>query len=217
MDSFLKKHCSPEWQEFVNFHKSIYTYKKGEFIFKEGDKVEGLYILNQGKVKIVASESDKHEKLVRLAADGDVIGHRGFGGDWKYPVSAITYEETIVTFIPINIFNVLAKSNAEFTYHLMMFFANELRETEEKNTLIPVKKRVFKAILMNWKVFGADKNDPTLLSYTISRKDYANKVGTTYETIIRVFSELNKDKIICIEGKTIRILNFEALQQLALI
>jgi CRP/FNR family transcriptional regulator len=97
----------------------------------------------------------------------------------------------------------------------MMFFAEELRKSEEKIMQVPVKNRVARAILTNYKVFGAEKNDSTKLSYTISRKDYASKAGTTYETVIRVLSDLNKEKIIAVEGKSIRILNLDLLNKLA--
>ena len=215
MDSFLKQYCSPEWQEFVEFHKIVKEFEEDDLIFNEGDPVNGLYIVNAGKVKVYTTETDGKENIIRLAADGEVVGHRGFGGDWVYPVSAKTYEKTITTFIPLNVFNTVAKANAEFTYHLMMFFAEELRYSEQKMMQIPVKNRIAKAILMNYNVFGADPKDIAKISYTISRKDYASKVNTTYETVIRVLSDLNKEKIIKLDGKSIRILNFDGLTQLS--
>lgn len=215
MDSFLKQYCTAEWQQFVNFHKSSITFEANSLIFNEGDEVKGLYIVKEGKVKVFSTEADGKENIIRLAADGEIIGHRGFGGNWKYPVSAKTYMKTTMTFIPINVFNTIAKTNIEFTYQLMMFFAEELRSSEERNTLVPVKNRIAKAILLNFKAFGADEKDPLKISYTISRKDYASKVSTTYETVIRVLSELNKDKVIELQGKSIRILNLKELNLLS--
>lgn len=215
MNSFLKQYCTPEWQEFVEFYKTIKEFNEDTLIFKEGEPVNGLYIINKGKVKVFTTEADGKENIIRLAADGELVGHRGFGGNWVYPVSAKTYEKTITTFIPLNIFNTVAKANTEFTYHLMMFFAEELRYSEQKMMQIPVKNRIAKAILMNYTVFGANSKDTTKISYTISRKDYASIVNTTYETVIRVLSELNKENIIELQGKAIRITNFEALSRLS--
>lgn len=215
MDSFLKQYCTKEWQQFVDFHKLNFEFESNSYIFKEGEPVKGLYIINNGKAKVFSTSSDGKETLIRLASDGSVIGHRGFGGDWTYPVSAYTYTKTKVTFIPLDIFKTLAKANTEFTYQLMMFFAEELRQSEEKNTIIPVKNKIAKAILMNYTVFGADSKDPSKLSYTISRKDYASKVNTTYETVIRVLSEFNKEKIIELQAKSIRIINLQKLSELA--
>lgn len=214
MDSFLKKYCSKEWQEFVDFHKETLGFKANEIIFKEGNTVNGLYIINTGKVKVYSTSSDGKEMIIRLAADGYIIGHRGFGGAWTYPVSAKTYEKTTVTFIPLTIFNQVAKANAEFTYQLMMFFAEELRQSEEKDSLTPAKNRIAKTILTNYEVFGPDSTDALKISYTISRKDYASQSNTTYETVIRVLSELNKEKIIELQSKSIRILDLDKLKKM---
>lgn len=215
MDSFLKQYCSEEWIEFIDSYKSEIKFGADETIFKEGEAAQGLYIIKDGKVKVVTKETDNKQRLIRLAANGDILGHRGFGGDWKYPISAITLTPTIVTFIPLKAFNVLAKSNVTFTYQLMMFFAEELRQSEEKITSAPVKTRLAKALLLNYKVFGEAENEPGLLSFTLSRKDFASKSGTTYETVIRVFSDLNKSGIIKIEGKDIRIVDMEGLEAVA--
>lgn len=215
MPSFLKQYCSKEWIDFIEFHKSVYTLKKDNIIFKEGDDVKGLYIINKGKVKVFSNESTGKEKIFRLAGEGEILGHRGFGGDWVYPVSAKTYEETKLSFIPLNIFNLLAKTNIEFTYQLMMFFAEELRNSETKINHLQVKNRVARAILYNYTVFGADKKDPQLLSFTIPRKDYASITNTTYESIIRTLKELSDEKIIQTSGKHIKILGLETLKALA--
>lgn len=216
MDSFLKQYCSPEWQDFINYHKEKRVLEANSYVFKEGEKTEGLYVINIGKVKVVSKDNEGKDTLIRLAADGDIIGHRGFGGDWTYPISAITYVKSEITFIPLNVFQVIAKSNIEFTYHLMMFFAEELRSSEEKTLQLPVKNRIAKAILTNYSVFGAEEKDETKISLTLPRKDFADMARTTYETVIRVFSELNKNKIIQSEGKSIKIIDLDSLKQIAI-
>ncbi|MCO6499244.1 MAG: Crp/Fnr family transcriptional regulator [Vicingus serpentipes] len=216
MDSFLKKYCSPEWQSYIDIYKKQKQVKAKAYVFKEGETTEGLYIINKGKVKVVTKDDEGKETLIRLATDGDILGHRGFGGNWTYPISAIALENTALTFVPLNAFNVLAKSNAEFTYHLMMFFAEELRKSEEKMKQLPVKVRVARAIVMNYKCFGFDENEKNKLSFTLSRTDYASKAGTTYETVIRVLADLNKSGIIQIKGKSIYILDLEQLLAIAI-
>jgi len=91
MDSFLKQYCSKEWIDFIEFHKSVYTLQKDNLVFKEGDDVKGLFIINKGKVKVFSNESTGKEKIFRLAGVGEILGHSGFGCDCVYPVSAKTY------------------------------------------------------------------------------------------------------------------------------
>jgi len=74
------------------------------------------------------------------------------------------------------------------------------------------KEKVAAAILTIINAFGFDKNDLSLLSFTPTRKDIASIAGTTYETVIRVLSNLEKSKIIIQEGKAIRVLDLDYLK-----
>jgi len=214
MKSFIEKYCTKEWKEFIDFHKEIINFEKGDYIFKAGEETKGLYIIDSGKLKITYKQFDGSDRLIRLAVEGDVLGHRGFGGTWKYPISALTLEKTQVSFIPVNIFETVAKVNPDFTYHLMMFFAEELRRSEAKIKHYPVKNLIARSIYDNFKAFGFEENSSTKLSYTLSRKDIASKAGTTYETVIRTIAELNKDNIIKIDGKAIHILDMKKLKEI---
>jgi len=98
---------------------------------------------------------------------------------------------------------------------MMMFFAEELRDSERLAKNLPVKNLVASALYTNYKVFGLENKKSTKLSYTLSRKDIANKSGTTYESAVRSLAELNKDGVIKIDGKAIHILDVERLKQMS--
>lgn len=214
MLSLIERYCSEEWRAFLDFHSEIMVFQAKDFIVREGDSLDGLHMIEVGKVKVTTFDNLGGEHLIRLSSNGEFIGHRGFGKDWKYPISAIALEETKVKFIPIKVFDQLVKSNLEFTYHLMLFFAEELRDSEERRAIQPVKNQLAKAVLYNYNAFGFKEGD-TILSYTLSRKDFASMLNITYESVVRALSKLKTEKVIDIEGKDIRILDLIVLQQLA--
>lgn len=215
MKSFVEKHCTEEWCKFIDFHKETFFYKKDELIFQAGDEAEGLFIIEKGKVKVTYRQFDGSDRLIRLAKDGDILGHRGFGGSWKYTISAFALEHTELSFIPLDIFNTIAKSNPSFSYNMMLFFAEELRKSEAKIKKYPVVFLVARALFDNYKAFGLEKKSLTKLDYTLSRRDIASKAGTTYETVVRTLAEFKKEGIIKTEGKSIHILEIEKLRELA--
>jgi len=215
MKSFIDKYCNEEWKKFINFHKETIHFEKGDYIFKAGEETKGLYTIDSGKLKITYKQFDGSERLIRLATNGDVLGHRGFGGTWVYPISALCLEKTQVSFIPVKVFETVAKVNPEFTYQLMMFFAEELRKSEAIIKRYPVKNLIARSLYDNYKAFGFDNDESTRLRYTLSRKDIASIAGTTYETVIRTIADLNKDNIIKIDGKAIHILNMKILKEIA--
>jgi len=213
MNSIINKYCSSEWQEYVNFHSEIRSFKKNETLFNIGDDVEGIYIVNCGKLKIV-KQTQSSTRIIRLAADGDVLGHRGFGNPWKYSIAAIALEDSELMFIPTEIFNQTVKSNPEFALHMVLFFAEELRDSESLAFQSLVKNLVASSLLKNFNAFGLQEKS-TELSYTLSRKDLASMAGTTYESVVRSLAELQKEGIIKLDGKSIHILSQQKLKALS--
>ncbi|MCB9245626.1 MAG: Crp/Fnr family transcriptional regulator [Flavobacteriales bacterium] len=214
LDKLIEKFCAPEWRELAQQHTTTLDFRKGELILKEGQKAENIFMVKQGRVKVFSNYTDQIEVIVRFATDGQVIGHRGFGEDFTFSISAVALSDTSVYILPMSIFQSLLKANNLFCYYFMMFFAEELRRSERmrKNQLnMSVKQRVAQAIRMNMESFGLNESDPGLLSFTLSRRDIASLAGTTYESVIRSLAELQNDGIIGIEGKKLRITNIDAL------
>ncbi len=213
MKKLLGDDSAAEWTQFIEFHQKKFEFDAGEVIIRQGEPFNGIYAIVEGKVKVVINDQDG-DRLVRLAANEDIIGHRGLGGDHRYPISAIALIPTTVNFISAEVFQVIAKTNPSFVYNLMMFLAEELRASEENQLMMPVLNRVARTLMMNYRSFGFDENS-NRLSFTISRKDIATHASTTYESVIRTLADLAKRKVIALEGKAIAILDLERLKVLA--
>jgi len=212
---FLESICEPEIKKIIDFYLTDHHYLPDDSIFQAGDQVKGLFIISKGKVKVTKTVENNEQLILRLASDGMILGHRGFNGDWKYPVSAIALTDVLVKFLPIDIFNMIAKTNARFTYQILMFFADELKKTEDSVAHLQVKNRISRFIYRNYEAFGYESKKSRKLSYTIPRKDLAIQAGTTYESTIRVLSQLAKEKVIEMDGKELIISDLAKLKELA--
>lgn len=206
--------CLKEWSPAIEANRKNYHFNKGELLFREGDKVEGMYFIYSGKVKVHKKWDDEKELIVRFAGKGDIVGHRGLGNDTHYPVSGTALEPVDVCFIDLNFFIASLKVNHDFTFQLMMFFAEELQESEKKMrnmAHMPVKGRVIQALLKLQNKFGVTPDG--FVDITITKQDIASYAGTTYETVFRIMNELEEDKAIVMKGKNFSITNTEALEK----
>lgn len=211
MKHLLENCCSDEWREFLNFHAKEASFKKGEYLFRQKNTTLGLYTITEGMVKVTVNEANDGQRVIRLANTGDIVGHRGFAGDWRYPINAICYTDTTLKFIPLKIVNTMMKTNAQFSYHLMMFFAEELRDSEFMRSTLTVKQRIAWVLIKNLEVFGT-KNKK--LKFTIPRKDIASFALTTYESTIRTLRDLSDAKIIELDNKDIIITSSVKLKEI---
>ena len=206
----IENYCTDEWKYLVRVNEETKLYDKDIRIFKEGDLATRLNILSKGKVKIHYRIDNAPEQIIRLASNGQILGHRAFGGDFKYSVSATTLTECEIIDMPLKLFLSLLKANSEFCFQFMMFFAEELKNTEQHiklNKANNLQQKIAAAILSNIAAFGYDSLDEKVLAFTISRRDYASLSSTTYESVLRTFKIFNGMGLINIKGNKLEILD----------
>lgn len=217
----LCKGCLKEWLPALDANRKTYEFKKGEVIFTEGEPVTGMYFILSGKAKVHKKWGEDKELIVRFAGAGDIVGHRGLGKETIYPVSATAIEPVTTCFIDLEFFFCTLKVNHDYAFKLLMFYAEELQESEKRMRNLAhmtVKGRIAYGLLRLKDRFGI--TDEGLLNISLTRQDLASYVGTTYETAFRVMTEIEKDGVITFSGKDIQILNevelHNIVQQLSL-
>lgn len=208
---YLCRHCLPEWLPAVAANKTTLSFKKGETIFKEGDAVTGVYFVYNGTVKVHKQWGEK-ELIIRFAATGDIFGHRGLGKDMHYPISATALEPTTICFISFDFFKTTLRVNDDFSFSLLMFFADELQESERKMRNLAhmqVKGRIAYALILLQNKFGVTGTGS--INIMVSRQDLASYTGTTYETLFRIMNEMIEENVISMNGKDITVTNMPKL------
>ncbi|MEK6615733.1 MAG: Crp/Fnr family transcriptional regulator [Bacteroidota bacterium] len=211
--------CSLNKTEQYQFseHKSFNLYKKGQVIFYEGNQPQGLYCIYSGKVKIHKLGDDGKDQIVRLAKTGNIIGYRALLSADNYYATATALENTFVCFFPKAIYLNLLMNNPEFAMETIKMLSGNLRNAEQMITNMAqkqVRERMAGALLFLKDFFGLE-DDSATINTVMTRQDIGNIAGTTTETSIRVLSDFNKNKIIRIVGKKIKILNKKELSRIA--
>jgi CRP-like cAMP-binding protein len=212
---FMCQSALKDWLPAIASHKINLIAKKGETIIKEGDPVTGVYFVTRGNVKVHKKWGDK-ELIIRFANTSKIFGHRGIGSMTSfYPISATALEETSLCFVPIEFFISTIKVNHDLAFKLLMFYADELQDSEKKMrelALMSVKSRLAVSLTNLCSQFGL--NSDGFIDLEISRQDLAAYAGATYETVFRTMNEMVKEGLISLDGKKIHIINTEGLQQL---
>ncbi|MFH1321488.1 MAG: helix-turn-helix domain-containing protein, partial [Bacteroidota bacterium] len=77
-----------------------------------------------------------------------------------------------------------------------------------------VRERLAETILILEDYYGVEKDGVTL-NVSMTREEIASMVGTATETVIRMFSDLQKEKLIGLNVRKIKILDHPALVKAA--
>ncbi|KAA2240360.1 Crp/Fnr family transcriptional regulator [Chitinophaga agrisoli] len=207
--------CLKEWTPAIDTHRKQLSFKKGAMLFREGDPVTGIYFVYSGSVKVHKHWGNDKELIVRFAQKGDIVGHRGMGREMVYPISATALEPVTVCYVDLTFFQTSLQVNHGFLYELMLFYAQELQESEmnmRNLAHMSVKGRIARALLQLQDKFGINANGALQLQLT--RQDLAGYTGATYETVFRVMSEFVKEGLITVTAKEIAVTNVSGLLRL---
>ncbi len=196
--------------------KGCNIYDKGQVIFHEGNRVNGIYCINKGKIKIFQLGSEGKEQIIRFAKEGDIIGYRALLSEEPLSASASALEDANVCFIPKHQVIKMIMDNPNFNFKMLKVLSHELGEAAKVITDLaqkPVRERLAETLLALKDTFDLD--DKKTIQVRLSREELANIVGTATESVIRLLSEFKKDKLIAIEGRNIMLLDVPALTRTA--
>ena len=189
------------------------TIKKGDFIFEEGEKLNGVFCVRDGVSKLSKMSDNGKDQIVKIATKGEVLGQRSVITDESTNLSAIALNDMQVCFIPKNELSQSINTNPEFTKELLLQMASELKIADniivnmaQKN----VRQRIVELLLYLENTFSVDFDGYIGMIFT--REDIAGIVGTAKEACIRALSKLKKEGFISTEGKRIKLDNKQKLQ-----
>lgn len=207
---------SKEELKKVSDSKISKKFKKGESIFAEGQKLDGVFCVRGGVSKLSKLSSNGKDQIVKLASKGEVMGQRSVIAEECTNLSATAINDMEVCFIPKEIISNTLNTNPYFSLEVLRHMAHDLREADDvivNMSQKTVRQRLAEAFIYLKKNYGEDSDG--FLVLTLSRDDYANIVGTATESLIRMISEFKKKGLIKTSGKKIGIAKEQTLQELA--
>ncbi|MEO9005433.1 MAG: response regulator [Ginsengibacter sp.] len=194
---------------------TINNYKKKERIYSEGNRPTSLYYIAKGKVKTLKTNDNGKELVVGLYNKNDFLGYIALLEQTNYQDTAVAMEDTELTEIPKEDFELLINNNRDVSRKFIQLLAKNISEKKEQllgmayNSL---RKKVAEALitLNNKYNQGSEK----ALPINITRESLASIAGTATESLIRTLGDFKNEKLIAIEESVITILNAKKLENL---
>jgi CRP/FNR family transcriptional regulator len=189
-------------------------YKKNQTIFAEGDDGNGLYVVLSGRVKVFKLSHEGKEQILHIIGPGEPFGEVAVFAGEHFPAHAQAMDETKSFFIPRNAFIDVIKKNPSLAMNMLAMLSRRLRKFTalvEDLSLKEVPGRLSAYLLY----LSATKQHAHNLTLDISRSQLASLLGTIPETLSRILARMNSEDLIASDGRIIRILNRDGLEQLA--
>ena len=190
------------------------SFKKGEVIIQEGDKISEFLYMKEGLVKLSKSSADEKDQIISFSKPFDFVSLLSVFSAEKYKYSVTAIEDTTVCILDLDVVKRYAQQNAMFTMDLI----THISEATDKIILenLEIRRKHLKGrvahVLLYFANYIYEKDEYEL---PVSRREIAEYIGMTTENVIRTLSEFRKDKIIKIFGKDILIADKNMLHSIS--
>lgn len=194
------------------------SYPKGATLFVEGQKPRGVFILCSGRVKLSTSSADGKTLILRVPEKGEILGLAATVSGQPYQASAEVLEPAQANFIARNDFLEFLKSYGEAAlrvaqqlsenYHLAI---NEMRTIGLSHSAA----EKFARFLIEQATEGHKTEGEVRLTLTLTHEEIAQMIGSSRETVTRLFSDFKKRQLLQVKGSTVVIDDVSALRKFA--
>jgi CRP/FNR family transcriptional regulator len=200
----------------INSLKINKEYKKGEILFFEGDQIESLFIINQGKVKVFKYTKEGKEQILYILSEGDIFGELSLFRSEKLTFNVEALEDLNTCVLTKASFERILSKRPEISMKVLQVMGDRLIKME---TLIQslgtkdIEARIATFLLELIPEYTKSRGSIKEIELPLSREEIANYIGVTRETISRKLGKMQDEGILKIKGiKKIIILDEEALR-----
>ncbi len=212
--SYLFSNLQPEDLSRVNISRIEKEFLPGEHIVRQGDKIASFMYLRKGLLKLSREMEDGKNQIISIARPLDFIGLLSVFSESYYHFSITAIENSTLCFIDLSLMKEIIRKDGIFALKLLENMSN-VNEMIMSSWLSINEKNLRGRIAYILLFFCNEIYHTEEYSLPVSRKEIAELIHMRTENVIRILSEFRKDKIIEIEGKLIRVLEKDKLQQIA--
>ncbi len=195
----------------------IHNFKKNQIIYAEYETPEYLWCLLKGKVKIYKEGVGGRQQILRLFRPVQYFGYRAYFAEEPYVSSTAAFEPSVVGALPMEIVKTTITENNSVAW----FFIHELSRNLGKSdsrivnlTQKHIRGRLAEALMALRDSYGYEEDGITLKIY-LSREDLANLSNMTTSNAIRTLSGFVTEKLVVVDGRSIRILQEAQLRKIS--
>ncbi len=189
---------------------------KGEFLYRIGSDANAIYSIRTGTVKTQIQNHNGHSQITGFFLPGEVFGLDSMTAG-QHLSHAIALEDTEVCVMHTEDLAELSQQLPPLQQQVNRLLTSEISRSHQQLLALGAlrsEQRVASFILDISERFNQLGYSSQEFMLRMSREEIGNYLGLTLETTSRLFSRFQKEGLIQIQQRTIKILNREGLLSL---
>lgn len=211
LSRLVSRHGGLEELRRIIIDRKSRHFKKGQVIYYEGDKGNGIFLVISGRIKTIKIAEDGRELLTGIYSGDAYLGIYSMLSGEAYTDTATAMEDCVLCLIPKEQLGNLLDVYPEVSREFIKLLANDIREKEDQLIQLAyhsVRKRMAEAIL---RLHLRNNGDSGI---KIAREDLAAMAGIATETVSRTLSDFKDEGLIEKKASIITILDLRRLSRM---
>ena len=208
---------TPEEKKKVSEVFVVRQFKKNQIIYAEHDTPEYLYCLLTGKAKMYKDGIGGRQQILRLYRPIQYFGYRAYFAGEPYVSSVAAVEAASIGIIPMDLVKEIIDENIQVAWFFIHELSRNLGGSDTKIVNLTqkhIRGRLAEALILLVDNYGLEDDGETLNIY-MAREDIANLSNMTTSNAIRTLSAFTNEKIITVDGRRIKILDYNTLKKIS--
>lgn len=187
------------------------SYPKGSVILFEDDPGDSLFVVREGRVKVVLVAEDGREVILGILGSGEYFGELALIDDQPRSAHVVAMEDSTLLVLRREDFRRRVEQSPQVAWALLIDLSRRLRRADDKIgslVLLDVPGRIARVILDAAAEGGSDVIERPLTHQTI-----AHVIGASRETVSRAMREFVESGWISTDRRRIRVTDKSALEK----
>jgi CRP/FNR family transcriptional regulator, dissimilatory nitrate respiration regulator len=209
----LFQDLSPEELQRVAETCSLKSLHKGEYLFREGEKAMGFYIVRTGAVNVHRIRPDGREQVICIFRPTECFAEVTLTTFQVYPANAMALEPSQVILVRKREFRELIHTAPELALRMltsMSFHLKHLVQLLEDQKFKQIETRLASYLLRQ--AGEPQPGEPPVVVLDVSKRVLANQLGVTSETFSRTLARFREEGLIEVKRQEIRLINASGLE-----
>jgi len=193
------------------------SYPTGAVLFAEGQSPRGVFLIRRGRVKLSICGSDGRTLILRIVEAGSPLGVAAVVSGRQYEATAETQEPCEISFLRHTDLLRLMRLHGELalwvTQHISRDYASTCREIRDLMLSDSASEKLAR-LMVGWLDQNAKSRNPTQVKLALTHEEIGQMIGSSRETVSRLFAGFKKQHLIQQSGSTLVIPNRVALESL---
>jgi CRP/FNR family cyclic AMP-dependent transcriptional regulator len=198
---------------------TVRTYRRGTYLFHQGDEAPDVFFLIEGRVEISSDSSSGQRQLHTTLDTPQFFGELGVLGEMQRTASALALEASTVGIVSGDLFLGFLAHEPAATRALLRALARQVQAHEafvDDLLFLDLKGRVAKRLLQLVSPSLDDlPKDGAMLPSVVTHADLASLCGGSRENVTRILSDFQRRGLVKRDGRRFVLMRISGLARLA--